>query len=76
MLRTAITRGSHLRTIKKVHAIRCHPRHLVEFVAGKLVLTGLDTKDGFSIIFDPASLTENELTGRIPKASGKAIRSF
>jgi hypothetical protein len=37
------------------------------FEGGKLILTGLDSKDGFTIIFDPATLSETQLSGRIPK---------
>jgi hypothetical protein len=38
---------------------------------GKLILTGLDTKDGFTIIFDSPSAGKSELTGRIPKGKWK-----
>jgi hypothetical protein len=34
---------------------------------GKLILTGLDTKDGFTIIFDLPKSNETEIVGRIPK---------
>lgn len=33
------------------------------FEGGKLVLTALDTKDGFTIKFDPSTLTNEQLKG-------------
>jgi hypothetical protein len=38
-----------------------------QFEGGKLVLTGLDTKDGFTIVFDASTLNEGQLSGHIPK---------
>src|SRR5881394_1735799 len=44
------------------------------FEGGKLVLTVLDS-EGFTIVFDPATLKDNILTGQITKGKrrGKAI---
>ena len=49
-------------------------RGMWHFDAGKLVLTGLDTKDGFTVIFDPSTLNGDQLAGRIPKGKWKGHR--
>ena len=41
------------------------------FEEGKLVLTGADTKDGFTVIFDSSNLSERQLSGRIPGGKWK-----
>ncbi len=45
-------------------------RGMWQFEDGKLVLKGLDT-EGFTIVFDPQSLTTNELRGRITEGRWK-----
>ena len=44
------------------------------FDEGKLVLTGLDTKDGFTIIFDDSTLGESRLSGHIPNGKWRGHR--